>query len=307
MKKHAAGFDLSLVKMRRARAGDKPTVLDFCRHTFGRWGDYLPEVWDTWIRERQGLFAVAEVRGVPVGVGKITVQRPGELWLEGLRVDPHWRGCGIGRVVQDWTWRKAMAMRPRSIRYATGSYNKISQHLGRSKSMRIAAEFDEFAARPLAARETQLVRASSRELEPLLRLFERDAVARHWHGLFLEGWTAKSFDRAALARLVREGRVYAYGDGRGPAGALVFLQSKDGKYFNYCRLAARDRATFRLVLREGRRLAAVLGAKKMEMHLPHALRPRKLAAGTGWRLAMPIWMVVLEWARRGGARRATQP
>ncbi|MCU0607891.1 MAG: GNAT family N-acetyltransferase, partial [Candidatus Edwardsbacteria bacterium] len=105
MKKLAPGFDLSLVTMRRARAADKATVLDFCRHTFGRWGDYLPEVWDQWVRERRGLFALAEVRGVPVAVGKITVQRPGELWLEGLRVDPHWRGCGIGRVVQDWTWR----------------------------------------------------------------------------------------------------------------------------------------------------------------------------------------------------------
>ncbi|HTY08900.1 MAG TPA: GNAT family N-acetyltransferase [Candidatus Edwardsbacteria bacterium] len=298
MKTDRRRFDLSLVTVRRARPADKATVLDFCRHTFGRWGDYLPEVWDRWVREKKGLLMVAEVRGTPVGVGKITVQRPGVLWLEGLRVDPIWRGHGIGRVIQDFTWRKAMALRPRVVRYATGSYNKISQHLGKSKAMRIAAEFDEYAARPLSARETQLVPATANDLDAVLRLFQRDAFCNHWHGLMLEGWVARSFDRDMLRQLITEGRVYSYSDGRGLAGALVHLQSQDRKYSNYCRVAARDRATFRLVLREGRKLAALLGAQKMEMHLPHALRGKKLTAGTGWRSAMPIWMVVLEWRKQ---------
>jgi len=292
-----SGSDPARVVMRRARAADKTAVLDFCRNTFGRWGDYMPEVWDKWLRDKSGFFMAAEVGGTPVGVGKITEQRPGALWLEGLRVDPAWRGLGIGRVIQEFTWRKAMSLRPEVIRYATGSYNKISQHLGRSKSMRIAAEFDEYEARPLPAAAARLVRASDGDLGPALRLFERGVYGRRWHGLMLEGWVAKTFDRAALAELIRRRRVHLYIDERGLAGALVHLRSKDKKRFNYCRVAARDPRTFKLVLREGRRLAASMGAQKMQMHLPRALRGKKTVAGTNWRNSISIWMVIMEWKR----------
>lgn len=282
------------VKVRRARQSDKRVVLDFCKHTFGRWGDYLPEVWDEWVKDRKGIFFVAVLDKRPVGVGKITVQRPGEIWLEGLRVDPKYRGHKIGRVIQDWSWKWALCKKPRFIRYATGSYNKISQHLGMSMGMRIIAGFDEFVAKPWNKKETVLVRSGTEELEALWRLFAGDRDAANWKGLFLQGWSAWEFDREALAGLVRRRRVYSIYDNKGLAGALVILQSKDGKYFNYCRAAARDARTYKTILREGRALAHLLGAKKMEMHLPKSTRNRNLVKGTGWRKPMDIWMVILE-------------
>ena len=282
------------INIRRARQSDKRIVLDFCKHTFGRWGDYLPEVWDEWIKERKGIFFVATLDQRPVGVGKITVQRPGELWLEGLRVDPKFRGHHIGRAIQDWSWRKALSLKPMVVRYATGSYNKISQHLGMSKGMRIVAEFDEYTTRPLARKETVLVRSRPEELEALYSLFRRDDSADLWHGLMLEGWVAKSLDQRELKKLINERRVYSYHDDKGLAGAVAILQSKDGEYFNYCRSAARNSKIFKKVLHEGRILASLRGAKQMEMHLPKSARIRRIVKGTGWRRPMDIWMVILE-------------
>lgn len=289
------------IGIRRARQADKRIVLAFCKRTFGRWGDYLPEVWDEWVKDRKGIFFVAVLGpstplGVqrPVGVGKITVQRPGEIWLEGLRVDPKFRGHKIGRVIQDWSWKWALGKKPKFIRYATGSYNKISQHLGKSMGMRLIAGFDEYTAKPLAKKETALVRSSKAELDALYKLFKKDKDAANWRGLFLKGWSAWEFDREALAGLVAGGQVYSYHDGKGLAGALGILQSKDGKYLNYCRAAGRDAAAFKFVLREGRALARLLGASEMEMHLPRSARNRRLVEGTGWRKAMPVWMVILE-------------
>jgi hypothetical protein len=329
----------SKIRIRRANQLDKRIVLDFCKHTFGRWGDYLPEVWDEWVKDRKGIFFVATLgqsgssrrslsraplgcisagstllttgplddrsqgardsgamleAGRPVGVGKITVQRPGEIWLEGLRVDPKLRGHKIGRGIQDWSWKWALSKRPRFIRYATGSYNKISQHLGMSMGMRLIAGFDEYTARPLAKKETALVRSSKAELDALLRLFQKDKDAANWKGLFLQSWSAWEFDREALAGLVRQKRVYSLHDDRGLAGAVAILRSKDGKYFNYCRAAARDNRTYKNILREGRALAHLLGAKRLEMHLPKSARNRRLVRGTGWRRPMDIWMVILE-------------
>jgi GNAT superfamily N-acetyltransferase len=319
------------INIRRARQSDKRIVLDFCKRTFGRWGDYLPEVWDEWVKDRRGIFFVATLgqsrssrrslsraplgyistplddrsrgakgsvtkanTGRPVGVGKITVQRPGEIWLEGLRVDPKFRGHKIGRAIQDWSWKWALSQRPRFIRYATGSYNKISQHLGMSMGMRIIAGFDEYIAKPWPKPETALVRSNMSELEALRQLFQKDKDAAHWKGLFLQGWSAWEFDRESLTGLVRQKRVYSLYDDRGLAGALAILQSKDKKYFNYCRAAARDSSTFKSILHEGRALAHLLGAGKMEMHLPKSARNRRLVKGTGWRRPMDIWMVILE-------------
>ncbi|GEM_PF-1399370 len=305
------------IHIRRARQSDRRIVLAFCKRTFGRWGDYLPEVWDDWVKDRKGIFFVAvlgpstfprlpldSARGPrsgatlgvqrPVGVGKITVQRPGEIWLEGLRVDPKFRGHHIGRVIQDWSWRWAASKRPKFIRFATGSYNKISQHLGMSMGMRLIAGFDEYSAVPRKIKETALVRSGMSELDALYKLFTRDRDAANWKGLFLKGWAAWEFDREALAGLIAGRQVYSYYDDRGLAGALGILQSKDKKYLNYCRAAGRDAAAFKFVLREGRALGRLLGAKRMEMHLPRSARNRRLVRGTGWRKAMPVWMVILE-------------
>lgn len=283
-----------IIQLRRARQSDKRIVLAFCKRTFGRWGDYLPEVWDEWVKDRKGIFFVAVLGERPVGVGKITVQRPGEVWLEGLRVDPGFRGQGIGRILQDWAWRRALSLRPKFIRYATGSYNKISQHLGMSMGMRIIAEFNEYTARPWPKAETSLVRSKISELDDILRLFLKDRDAANWRGLFLEGWSAWEFDRESLARLIKKKRIYSYYDRGRLAGALAILQSKDGKYFNYCRAAAVDDTYYKFMLREGRALAHLLGARKLEMHLPRSARNLRLVMGTGWRLAMDIWMVILE-------------
>jgi len=294
----AVQYKAGQIKIRPAKASDKAVVLGFCRHTFGRWGDYMPEVWDDWVKTRNGLFFAATVDDVPVGIGKITVHRPGELWLDGLRVDPKFRGHGIGRIIQDHTWKKAMSLKPRYIRYATGSYNKISQHLGKSKSMKIVAEFDEYTGKLLASAETSLVPARAGEGRDYLDLFNRDRMAKHWNGMYLDSWSARTFDQTALLGLIKQQRVYGYFDHRGLAGALIILQSKDKKFYNYCRSAALDAKTFQTVLKEGRKLGHLLGAQKTEMHLPKTPWFRNIVKGTGWKKAMPIWMVVLEWARK---------
>lgn len=294
----AIKYKAGQIKIRPARPSDKAAVLDFCKHTFGRWGDYMPHVWDDWVKTRGGLFFVATIDDLAVGVGKITVHRPGELWLEGLRVDPKYRGHGIGRIIQDHTWKKAMSMKPRYVRYATGSYNKISQHLGQSKSMKIVAGFDEYVARLPQAVETSLVPARAEECGEYLGLFSRERQAGHWKGFYLDSWSARTFDRTALLGLIKQKRVYGYYDHRGLAGGLVILLSKDKKYCNCCRSAALDLKTFKTVLKEGRKLGHLLGAKKTEMHLPKTPWFRASVKGTGWKKAMPIWMVILEWVRK---------
>ncbi len=44
------------MRINGAKPSDKEKILDFCKNTFS-WGDYIPEVWDFWIKEGNLLVA----------------------------------------------------------------------------------------------------------------------------------------------------------------------------------------------------------------------------------------------------------
>src|SRR5215831_15985383 len=107
------------LRVRPALPSDKEPVLKFCTHTW-RGGDYIPEVWDDWMKERNGRLLVATIKGDPVGVAHAYLQTPSDAWLEGVRVNPEYRGHGIAgrlnRELLDWTKRR----RATAARLCTG-------------------------------------------------------------------------------------------------------------------------------------------------------------------------------------------
>ena len=86
--------------VRPVRGSDKKYVLDFCRGTFG-WGDYIDDdVWNSWCQE--GIFlacdqyirARQEYSVKPVGICHAYLSGA-QVWVEGIRVNPEYRRCGI--------------------------------------------------------------------------------------------------------------------------------------------------------------------------------------------------------------------
>ena len=76
--------------IRKATSADKKPVLEFCKNTFS-WGDYIQDVWDYWLSE--GIFLVAE-KLTPVGICHAVFSK-GQVWIEGIRVNPDFRREGI--------------------------------------------------------------------------------------------------------------------------------------------------------------------------------------------------------------------
>ncbi|HYO06465.1 MAG TPA: GNAT family N-acetyltransferase [Phototrophicaceae bacterium] len=79
---------------------DKDRVLKFCEDTF-EWGDYIGTVWDFWLTDTSGLLLVADNPNLrtlnyePVAISHISVCQNDMLWIEGIRVDKHYRNKGI--------------------------------------------------------------------------------------------------------------------------------------------------------------------------------------------------------------------
>ena len=84
------------MQIRDAKPSDKQTVLDFCKETFS-WGDYIADVWDSWIL--QGNLFVAVENDIPIGLSHVVIIDDRQSWLEGIRVHPDNRRKGYGRRI----------------------------------------------------------------------------------------------------------------------------------------------------------------------------------------------------------------
>ena len=80
---------------RLAKKSDKEPVLDFCKNTFS-WGDYIHEVWDSWINE--GTLIVIDNQNVPISMAHAaTYDNEKMIWIEGIRVNENFRKHGIAQ------------------------------------------------------------------------------------------------------------------------------------------------------------------------------------------------------------------
>ena len=78
---------------RLAQSSDKKDVLNFCQYTFS-WGDYIHEVYDSWIDE--GDLVVFEEDGNPIAICHGVIYSEEEmLWIEGIRVRSDYRRSGL--------------------------------------------------------------------------------------------------------------------------------------------------------------------------------------------------------------------
>jgi GNAT superfamily N-acetyltransferase len=105
---------------------DKPAVMNISSRIW-EGNDYVPLFYDRWVKE--GGFWAGELRGRIVGYGKATELAPGELWLEGLRVDPGCRKQGIGKELSRQVVYRTLERRPVSLRLATADVNHESIHI----------------------------------------------------------------------------------------------------------------------------------------------------------------------------------
>ena len=69
-------------QIREARPEHKASVLEFSQHTW-EWGDYIPQVWESWLGDSQGRLLVATINEQVVALAHVKLAEDEEGWLEG--------------------------------------------------------------------------------------------------------------------------------------------------------------------------------------------------------------------------------
>jgi hypothetical protein len=211
----AEGSSLELT-VRPAGKSDRAAVLAISRQIW-EGHDYVQHFFDRWMRD--GGLMIGEMRGRVIGFGKITELAPGELWLEGLRVDPRKGGHGLGRELSRRILHTALDRRPRSLRLATADANHASLAIIRSTAFRHALIYKYFTGIPPAAHAgPEPVRPSPAATLKFLRSHEEQRLG---HGLVPYVWLFREANAGHVAELCRNPWVFGFRRGGRLSGLLV--------------------------------------------------------------------------------------
>jgi GNAT superfamily N-acetyltransferase len=200
------------IDVRPARPEDQETVLAFCSNTW-EWGDYIGLVWDEWLHNPAGLLVVATIDEQPVGTAHMAMLTAQDAWLEGIRVDPHYRHQGIARALYEDLLLEAIRRGATRARQAVRSTNeRVIQISERSHWYRVG-EFMLFFATAAADAsrrppEEQPRLATLADLESIIDFLNASNMFPLVGGLYYMSFSGYAISEALLRDKIAAGAIY---------------------------------------------------------------------------------------------------
>jgi len=201
---------------RPARPGDGAAVLAFTSHTW-EWGDYIADVWQTWLADPEGELCVGELDDRVVAVGKLSLLASREGWLEGQRVDPAFRQQGIALALTGYLTERAQQLELRVLRLATHSANTAVHRIAARLGYHRVATVAPFASDGLGAGAPTLAVLQENHYSEIQNWLGRSPILRAAGGLFGRGWAWQELTAKRVHGLLAEGQVLGL---LGPQGGL---------------------------------------------------------------------------------------
>lgn len=215
--------------IRPARPEDRPAMERITAHTWDD-GDYLPQVWDEWLADESGELTVGEwggPGGPVVAISKITAQPEGQVWLEGMRVDPDYRERGIASRFLQYNLEYARSHGARVVRLATSSHNTPVHHMVAHQGMEQVGAYAIWVAEPLPGgpQPAFLAPQNAAQVDEFL---QNSSVLAYTHGLFTRDWAAEELSAGQVAEFLEKRQVVAERTAEGQLSAMIVLFAEPG-------------------------------------------------------------------------------
>jgi len=199
--------------VRPARASDKVPLMSFIKDVWGG-HDYIPSVWDMWLRDRRGKMFVVDADGTPVGMNRVKFLEDGSAWFEGARVHPAFRGRGLASMLGEHSMRFAANRGVGLFRLTSGSRNRAAHRQISRILFSEVARFSVYApqkGKKLRPRG-EATRSTPSELSTVMALLGRAKEFQLGYGVFWHDFAAASLTKNVVSGLLAEGAVWQSGD-----------------------------------------------------------------------------------------------
>jgi len=134
------------ILVRMARKSDREDVFAFCARTW-YWGDYISDVWDDWLKQKNGRVFVATLDGKPVGITHLEIDGSDGAWLSGARTDRNYRRLGV-----------ATTANLRAMKYAKEKGATVARLCTRGDNRRAQAVLEKLGFRPRTTFSIQVLK-----------------------------------------------------------------------------------------------------------------------------------------------------
>ncbi|HME18524.1 MAG TPA: GNAT family N-acetyltransferase [Nitrososphaerales archaeon] len=283
------------VEIREARPSDKKPLMDFIKDVW-EGHDYIPRVWDGWLRDKGSKMFVVLADGLQVGMNRVRFLEDGSAWFEGARVHPQFRGMGLATALGERSMRVAGRKGVDVYRLTSGTWNKEAHRqiarMGFKEAARVSVYVPQEGMRLGPQRGVR--RAGYDDLPEVVRTIRTSREFRLGSGVMWDTFAAKALTRKVIARALGDGGVYladgalgvAMGGGEGTESwkQVGFLTGDDkgvvGIVKHFLGLKGKGRTTRRLVyVPQGSRVIGALRRAGMKRDFSLILFESKAAKG----------------------------
>ena len=193
------------IGLRRATHDDYEDVAAFTADTWERRSDYIPDVYHDWVTGTDRRTLVADAGDDIAGIAQAVLLSPTEAWTQGLRVNPSFRGQGIGtaltRALLNWARDQGAAV----ARNMVFSWNEAGLGQSRSVGYEPVAEFR--WAHPDPAPDTAMPATVCANVDAGWAFWTASEARQQLAGLGLaidESWALRELTPDLLARTATE-------------------------------------------------------------------------------------------------------
>ncbi len=217
------------IVVREALDTDREAVFRFCEKTWS-WGDYIPRVWDKWMKNKSGKIFVATIKNVPVGISHVKVDKvKKEAWLSAARTAPEHRRKGVATAIARKCLKYAKQNGAEKARLVTSSDNKAARIVLQKLEFTPIAEFVEMITEKIKPRRSLKSKWSKlRDLKPIWMFLQKSEIFSKSARLFTILFRWYSLTLRDLEWFITQGKAVVY-ENRGKIEGLTLIDDSTAK------------------------------------------------------------------------------
>jgi GNAT superfamily N-acetyltransferase len=196
------------VRIRLAKKEDKAPLMEFIKHVWGG-HDYLPYVWDDWLKEKGTRMNVVEVDGRVVGMNRLRLMPDGTGWLEGVRIHPDYRGRGLAGMLGERSMRDGARTGVTRYRLTSNVTNRTAHRQVAKLGMKELSRINTYGATGKARfRPQKSVRvAKAGEAKEVLKMVRATKEFKLGSGVYWDAFATADLNEKTVRSLVADGSV----------------------------------------------------------------------------------------------------